>query len=279
MKLEAAEIFEEDIDVCGFDDGQDILVLDNSALTNIKIKQEVVDCASPEVYEIPQDQYKMQEEPNIAPRHPPNIKLTSSKNIHVPPTYVPMLPWMLPLPPTVNPQYFCFPPMLKHSAMENHLSLINDAMLKSPTVTSPPAMVGCYPMLSPPAMVSPPPMLQMLSPPPIMSPPPLMSPPPVVSPQSMFNTPQLFQCDLCDTEFYDRTTLTIHKRHVHGGRQFKCKHCGKSFSKKWNLRVHINIHTGETPYPCSICSKGFSNPNAMRKHKQKCKPHKKQAKL
>ena len=261
MKLEPTENFEEEIDVCGFDEGSDILVMDNAALTNIK--QEVVDCASSECHEIPQDP------------------------MHVPPTYVPMLPpWM--------PPFFCLPDMLKHSAM------VKSPL--SPPILSPPPFF-CFPdmMMSPisPPILSPhttanypffcfPDMVKSPVSPPI-------SPPATGSPHihgyssenelaahinaSLSDKHQLFECDLCDTEFYDRTTLTIHKRHVHGGKRFQCNHCGKNFTKKWNLRVHINIHTGDTPFPCSICSKGFSNPNAMRKHRQKCKPQKKQTKL
>ncbi|XP_058824829.1 zinc finger protein 665-like [Topomyia yanbarensis] len=66
-----------------------------------------------------------------------------------------------------------------------------------------------------------------------------------------------YACDICGKVFPRRDYLTSHKLVHSSERPHKCEVCGKTFSLKRRLQQHVNIHTGERPYKCEICGKAF----------------------
>ena len=71
-------------------------------------------------------------------------------------------------------------------------------------------------------------------------------------------------CKECDTKFYSRKDLRLHKRIAHSGSAV-CPVCSKETKHKISLREHMNIHAIET-HICKICSSTFKSLSYIKKH-------------
>ena len=250
MKLEVSD----DIEVSGFP----------GLPTQIKqeVTEEFIDVCSydedsvPSVFNIDQAEYKKEPKQNNSYRYPQrpesvNIPFAPPLSMFLPPNFLPMFPrpWMfnpgMPLP--INPYFLGFPGLLNSALLNNPALAALSQVMPPPTNRSTVFQCRlCRYMCGTESQLA------------------------SHTKLSHSDKPETFTCETCDKEFYGRTTLTRHIKHVHEERQFECKHCHKKFSKRWNLRIHLNIHTGDKPYSCGVCTKSFGDPNNLRQHKRSC---------
>ena len=71
-------------------------------------------------------------------------------------------------------------------------------------------------------------------------------------------------CKVCDKEFAQSGTLTIHEK-THNGERFECLACDKTFAYKHSLKLHMKIHTDNLKV-CTICDKKLSPLTSMANH-------------
>ncbi|KAG8239397.1 hypothetical protein J437_LFUL019098 [Ladona fulva] len=112
-----------------------------------------------------------------------------------------------------------------------------------------------------------------------------------------------FECDICGSKFFTRSTMSKHRRDVHielqkfkcrfcsfrtkykfewkkhenrkhpeehflhHSKPFKCLICDKGFSKKSEKRDHEAMHAGQRNFECDICGSKFFRRNTMTKHR------------
>lgn len=81
-----------------------------------------------------------------------------------------------------------------------------------------------------------------------------------------------FRCDICGNTYPYSSSLYVHRKVVHEGRQrmekgnFLCVICCKTFSTRNYLDVHRRTHTGEKPYVCTVCNRAFSQRTSLINH-------------
>ena len=81
-----------------------------------------------------------------------------------------------------------------------------------------------------------------------------------------------FRCDVCGNTYPYSSSLYVHRKVVHEGRQriekgcFLCVICNKAFSTRNYLDVHHRTHTGEKPFICTICNRAFSQRTSLINH-------------
>lgn len=81
-----------------------------------------------------------------------------------------------------------------------------------------------------------------------------------------------FHCDMCNNTYPYSSSLYVHRKVVHEGRQrvekgkFLCVICNKTFSTRNYLEVHRRTHTGEKPYVCTVCNRAFSQRTSLINH-------------
>ena len=75
-----------------------------------------------------------------------------------------------------------------------------------------------------------------------------------------------FECNICDTRFYQKNNLADHISMVHEeNRPNKCEICDFATFHKNDLNRHIlTVHEGKMPYNCKICNSGFSHPYRLK---------------
>ena len=81
-----------------------------------------------------------------------------------------------------------------------------------------------------------------------------------------------FCCDECGNTYPYSSSLYVHCKVVHEGRQrlemgcFLCVICNKAFSTRNYLDVHHQTHTGEKTFICTICNHAFSQRTSLINH-------------
>ena len=75
-----------------------------------------------------------------------------------------------------------------------------------------------------------------------------------------------FECSKCGKTFYDRLTLTEHRRTHTGEKPFKCNKFGKAFFVQSSFTRHQRTHIGERPYECTECGTSFSQKSILARH-------------
>ncbi|KAL7049580.1 hypothetical protein ACKWTF_003777 [Chironomus riparius] len=58
------------------------------------------------------------------------------------------------------------------------------------------------------------------------------------------NTEKPFQCNVCEKQFRQLSTLANHMKIHTGEKPFKCHICSREFRQSSTLTNHIKIHTG-----------------------------------
>ena len=79
-----------------------------------------------------------------------------------------------------------------------------------------------------------------------------------------------YYCDQCTAVLKSRQALKMHMRRVHDKvkiRLFNCDLCDSTFWEVGNLRRHIKKTSDDRKYPCGICEKQFCFEIAANKHK------------
>ena len=81
-----------------------------------------------------------------------------------------------------------------------------------------------------------------------------------------------WHCKQCKKAFKNKKYLQKHAR-THFGNQYKksCNICGKIVADNTRLKIHMRIHSGIKPYKCIKCGYLFNDPNAYRRHNERCK--------
>nr|XP_060615581.1 zinc finger protein with KRAB and SCAN domains 7-like isoform X2 [Anolis sagrei ordinatus] len=75
-----------------------------------------------------------------------------------------------------------------------------------------------------------------------------------------------YKCLECGKSYFQKKSLSRHKRTHTQGKPYKCRECGKGFSCKRNVIGHEMNHRGEKPYQCLECEKSFSFSDSLKLH-------------
>lgn len=90
----------------------------------------------------------------------------------------------------------------------------------------------------------------------------------------------LLYCDICKKGFVKPSQLANHKkshiareeRHKDDLRSFKCKYCEKEYRIEKSLKHHEKVHEVGHRHWCSICNKNFFKPSDLSRHKKVHEP-------
>ena len=80
--------------------------------------------------------------------------------------------------------------------------------------------------------------------------------------QSSTTSRDIFICDSCNVEFYDRKELNIHRETTHNRYKYNCGTCNNSFDTQDNLDEHRLTHT----IKCQDCDFQTNNLTELKKH-------------
>ena len=87
--------------------------------------------------------------------------------------------------------------------------------------------------------------------------------------QRIYDSKDQNMCNLCNTKFTCKGSLTKHELLIHGGIHFKCNFCGKELSSPRNLRRHVlAVHEMKKNFKCNFCGKSFSRKGSLERHTQ-----------
>ncbi|XP_049445874.1 zinc finger protein 432-like isoform X2 [Epinephelus fuscoguttatus] len=75
-----------------------------------------------------------------------------------------------------------------------------------------------------------------------------------------------FACKVCGRGFVRNDYLLVHMRTHTGEKPYTCKVCGRAFGRNGDLVVHMRTHTGEMPYTCKTCGKHFRSRSNLTVH-------------
>ncbi|KAL5276772.1 hypothetical protein ACFFRR_002163 [Megaselia abdita] len=75
------------------------------------------------------------------------------------------------------------------------------------------------------------------------------------------------KCTDCEFMFTNENSMQVHRLRIHLKKKtFDCDICDKNFTNFSTLATHMRTHTGEKPFKCSVCGKLFSDRSNFRKH-------------
>lgn len=75
------------------------------------------------------------------------------------------------------------------------------------------------------------------------------------------------KCTDCEFMFTNENSMQVHRLRIHLKKKtFDCDFCDKNFTNFSTLGTHMRTHTGEKPYKCSVCHKLFADRSNFRKH-------------
>lgn len=83
-----------------------------------------------------------------------------------------------------------------------------------------------------------------------------------------FDEGKVYTCEICNSEFKDRSNLKKHILVVHEGiKPFECSLCGSCFSQKSKMKKHIAaVHERKKPHKCKWCDRGFDSKKDLTRH-------------
>ena len=71
----------------------------------------------------------------------------------------------------------------------------------------------------------------------------------------IYNNESPFKCNICNTSFAWKSSLTQHLNAHDNEKPFKCNICSMSFSQKYGLNTHLSTHNNSKPSKCNTCTK------------------------
>ncbi|XP_061442252.1 zinc finger protein 398-like [Rhineura floridana] len=76
----------------------------------------------------------------------------------------------------------------------------------------------------------------------------------------------VFQCNMCATDFGQQTTTTDHQ--YSRKRKFQCTDCNRSFAFQGQLSQHLLTHAPGSQFPCTRCKLCFSSQKSLAVHER-----------
>ena len=92
-----------------------------------------------------------------------------------------------------------------------------------------------------------------------------------------------YACDICESKFFTKSVLLVHKKRIHhnsdkkeqyhnkvshdgGIKSEECNICGKRFTCGQSLRNHVRHSHERKPQECYKCNRRFSDMPRLEKH-------------